>query len=122
MSNELKVDKTSVQVTVGEKQVGKQEHVANPRLYEKHISSPRPETIRDWIALYRDESDDEYEPFINEAGPLSELSLLASAYNMDTVIHDRIESNVYTIRDRVEGKVDRNGHPIELGYKLEVDE
>ena len=47
-----------------------------------------------------------------DCGPMPELGIPHWSYTMDTIIHDYLEVTEYTVCDFVEGKVDKNGHPI----------
>lgn len=77
------------------------------------ISAPKAITNTDATS-----TDDKFESI---AGPCPELGLPYWDYDLDTVIHDHLEGTKYTVRDRVEGYVDENGHPTGKKRKMNND-
>ena len=59
--------------------------------------------------------------FESIANPCPELGLPYWDYDLDTVIHDHLEGTKYTVRNRVEGYVDENGHPTGKKRKMNND-
>ena len=55
------------------------------------------------------DSDSECSEWSDIGGPCPSLGLPVTCYTLDTVINDVIAGSKYTVRDKVEGRVDMYG-------------